>query len=146
MIVWNIIRFVCGLPPGEHRDWWGSGVLMNFSLAPDIEMIEYGNFCRIVLIDWLALSQCTLAREKRRWKSHDLQKCNSKIDSFLGKFFTLTGRLYSLDICLYTENLSHQTCKKKTSFTQPLNEYASNHCNQQVRKRQFLSNCCQEWR
>ena len=21
MIVWNIIRFVCGLPPGEHRDW-----------------------------------------------------------------------------------------------------------------------------
>ena len=21
MIVWNIIRFVCGLPSGEHRDW-----------------------------------------------------------------------------------------------------------------------------
>lgn len=87
---------------------------MNFSLAPDIEMIEYGNFCRIVQIDWLALSQCTLAREKRRWKSHDLQKCNSKIDSFLGKFFTLTGKLYSLDICLYSVNLSPQTCKKKT--------------------------------
>ena len=39
---------------------------MNFSLAPDIEMIEYGNFCRIQQIDGLASSQCTLAREKRR--------------------------------------------------------------------------------
>ena len=87
---------------------------MNFSLAPDIEMIEYGNFCRIGQIDWLSLSQCTFTREKRRWKSHDLQKCNSKIDSFLGKFFTLTGKLYSLDICLYTVNPSPQTSKKKT--------------------------------
>ena len=99
MIVWNIIRFVCGLPPGEHRDWWGSGVLMNFSLAPDIEMIEYGNFCRIGQIDWLSLSQCTFTREKRRWKSHDLQKCNLKIESFLAIFhaywqITQSGHLF----------------------------------------------------
>lgn len=27
MIVWNIIRFVCGLPSGEHRDWIMVGIL-----------------------------------------------------------------------------------------------------------------------
>ena len=90
---------------------------MNFSLAPDIEMIEYGNFCRIQQIDGLALSQCTLAREKRRWKSHDLQKCNSKIDSFLVIFHAYWQIIQSGRLCVLWWELLPQTWRKNFLHT-----------------------------
>ena len=118
---------------------------MNFSLAPDIEMIEYGNFCRIGQIDWLSLSQCTFTREKRRWKSHDLQKCNLKIESFLAIFqaywqITQSGHLFihwepfASDLPeknSHSHNLSMHihAITKKDNFDQIGAKTSDKHCN-----------------
>ena len=103
MIMKNIIRFGCGLPSGKQEYWIMVTILgfwwIFFNSHRQYKMIEYGNFW-MIQANWLStmLSHSKqFLREKFFRKSHDLQKCNSKIDfyhfSWLCRQFMIWDRL-----------------------------------------------------